>query len=143
MDNDSDIDINDATWLIYTYGWDAADGGCAWDGTRDADFSNNGTVGTGDYTFFTGNWLAYTSCTCTTRGMVLGNVRTSLMTSELEADVAAAVDLNRDGVVDHRDVRVFEDRHGLGDALSSKMRVTARPPAGSTGGRSMRPVKRR
>ena len=41
-------------------------------------------------------------------------------------EFAARVDLNRDGVIDFRDVRVLEELYGLGNALSSRMEMTER-----------------
>ena len=41
---------------------------------------------------------------------------------ELEPWIAARTDLNRDSVVDHRDVRIFEQRHGLPHTLSRAIR---------------------
>jgi hypothetical protein len=133
-DNDSDVDINDVTYTIWTYGEPAADGGCAWDGTRDADFDNDGAVSTGDYTFFVENWHEFGHCGC---GALTGSdgaprameaatldVRRSLDTSRLSRKVARRLDLNDDGVFDFRDVREFEERHGLGNGLSLKMRRT-------------------
>ncbi|HUU94732.1 MAG TPA: right-handed parallel beta-helix repeat-containing protein [Phycisphaerae bacterium] len=126
-DNDSDVDINDVTWLIYQYGQPAEDGGCLWDGTRDADFSNNGIVYSEDYTILSYYWLNSTECACT-KGF--GGERTAVKLSgdelkSLPADVVAAVDLNADGVIDHRDVRLFEQSHGLPDTLSEIIRATA------------------
>jgi hypothetical protein len=64
-DNDGDVDINDVTFYIATFGDLAALGGCPWDGvTRDADFSNNGAVGAEDYTLLTGQWLTLSTCGC-------------------------------------------------------------------------------
>ena len=65
-DNDGDVDINDVTLLIAQFGTTAQSGGCAWDGTRDADFSNNGAVGAEDYSLLTGNWLTTSGCACST-----------------------------------------------------------------------------
>ncbi len=45
--------------------------------------------------------------------------------SELSPAQALRADLNGDGVVDHRDVRVFERRHGLSHELSNMIRETA------------------
>jgi hypothetical protein len=143
-DNDSDVDINDVTYLIYTYGDPAADGGCAWDGTRDADFSNSLGAGSEDYTFLVQNWHQYSTCDCTALIMA-GRVRiadrapldtrSSVKVSTLRRGMAARVDLNADGVFDVKDVRAFELRHGLGHALSSKMHEEAIGAKGRGAGR--------
>jgi hypothetical protein len=39
---------------------------------------------------------------------------------------SAAADLTRDGMVDHRDVEVFERRYGLSGELSAKLRAERR-----------------
>ena len=141
-DNDSDIDINDVTWLLFQFGQLAADGGCAWDGTRDADFSNNGNVGSEDYNILASNWLTISQCACgvlassepsrpADRGAAAGTpaglaqptaVLASIAAADLPAAVARKVDLNRDGVVDVADVRLFEQAQGLPDTLSRAMR---------------------
>jgi hypothetical protein len=123
-DNDSDVDINDITFLLFTFGGPEADGGCPWDGDRGADFSNSGSVGAEDYTFLVENWLQITTCNCTTlnAGAAAGAVKSSLLTSEVPAEVARRADRNRDGVIDYRDVADFEQAAGLSSALSQKMR---------------------
>ena len=63
-DNDDDVDINDVTWYVATFGDLAVDGGCPWDGTRDADFSNNGVVFEEENTFLAANWLLFSGCRC-------------------------------------------------------------------------------
>lgn len=131
-DNDSDVDINDVTWLLATFGNSPSYGGCPWDGsTRDADFSNNGNVGSEDYTFLTANWLTITSCACTLprpgglqAPVEIVATRSSVRTSALPANVVQKADLNRDGIVDYKDVRMFEIQHGLTGALSTKIRAT-------------------
>jgi hypothetical protein len=119
------VDINDVTWLIATFGNLAADGGCPWDGTRDADFSNNGAVGSEDYSALSGNWLTATTCACTVIGpMPLAPVQTRVRARDLHPWLAERADLDRDGVVTHEDVALFEKRHGLPDALSRAIRDT-------------------
>ena len=124
-DNDSDVDINDVTFLIFAYGGPEAFGGCPWNGSRGADFSNNGIVGAEDYTFIINNWLQISSCTCgvLATGAFVG--ASSIPTARLRPEVAARVDLNRDGVFDSRDVRHFEASVGLPHSLSEKMRRSA------------------
>ncbi len=138
-DNDSDVDINDVTWLMFQWsgGGLPAAGGCPWDGTRDADFNNSGFAGgTSDYLLLSGNWLSWSTCPCAKaahRGDALRpatRIVTSLPAAELPAPVAAVVDRNGDGVFDHHDVRDFEDASGLPHALSTKMERSARPSPG-------------
>lgn len=144
-DNDSDVDINDVTWLLFTYGHEAAPGDCPWNGTRDADFDNDNAVGLVDYDLLATNWLQYTTCACTgpidqgedpfdtadPEGVLQADskirlqrpagLRSKLDVSELPAEVAAKADLNQDGVVDYRDVRIFEKANGLPSTLSARM----------------------
>jgi hypothetical protein len=129
-DNDSDVDINDVTWFVFTFGDLAADGGCPWDGTtRDADFSNNGAVGSEDYSFLTANWLDFTNCSCTLASSPApgrkphGMGVTAIDTQLLQPEVAEMVDANRDGRFDHQDVRIFEERHGLPHELSRNLKM--------------------
>ena len=133
-DNDGDVDINDVTYFIFTYGGPEGVGGCPWNGTRGADFSLNGNVGTEDFTFLSANWLMATSCSCTTltAGATDSKVApqtagpaalTRISTALLQPDVAAAADINRDGVVDVKDVELFETARGLPHTLSQRMRV--------------------
>lgn len=130
-DNDSDVDILDVTWLLYQFGSLAADGGCPWDGTRDADFDNNGAVGSSDYTFLTTNWHEITTCDCLVPSpggfgeFEAVGYKATLRTSELSHEIANRVDLNTDGVVDYRDVQRFETANGLSGDLSAKMRKAA------------------
>jgi hypothetical protein len=132
-DNDSDVDIHDVTWLMYQWGLGAgpaAFGDCPWDGTRDADFTNNDLLQTTDYLLLSGNWHEWSTCTCAkllggggpTRLTLAGRV-TELCVAvvDLPPEMADAVDLNRDGMVDYLDVAEFEVRHGLPDTLSSQI----------------------
>jgi len=130
-DNDGDVDIHDVTWFILQFQQLANAGGCGWDGTRDADFSNNGAVLSEDYTFLTANWLALSSCGCTARfatgaGTTPGRVAVSIDSISAMSPAARPADLNDDGVLDYRDVRVFETRHGLPHTLSAAIQ-RARP----------------
>ncbi len=129
-DNDSDVDINDITWLMYqwaesTGATPAAPGGCPWDGTRDADFDNDNFFTSDDYLRLSGQWHRWETCACATA--VAGNAipsrpQASVLTATLAPDVARAVDVNRDGVVDYRDVQRFEAANGLPGVLSSQLR---------------------
>jgi len=79
-DSNDIVDIDDVTWLISTFG-DPMDGGThPWDGTRDADFSTDGFVGTEDYAFLVSNWLATGDAGAVRAGAVIpdhrvGNLR--------------------------------------------------------------------
>ncbi len=150
-DNDSDVDINDLTFFLFTFNLPAADGGCPYDGaTRDADFSLSGFVGNEDLAFFTnivtGFPIQPTFCNCqppALNGVAAGGrgtpaeLRVSLPVSQLKPEIAAVVDYNRDGTFDHHDVRIFESSHGLTHDLSNRMKavgmisgVKARPALG-------------
>ncbi len=134
-DNDGDVDINDVTYFIFTYGGPEGVGGCPWNGTRGADFSLNGNVGTEDFTFLSANWLVATSCSCTTLAgladpklAAVAKVSDALIrvsTSKLQPNIAAAADINRDGVVDVKDVELFETARGLPHTLSQRMRAVS------------------
>ncbi len=123
-DGDGDVDINDVTWFMFQFGSVAAAGGCPWDGTRDADFDNAGSVGSGDYTFLTSNWLSVSSCACTLPLSNSGGDRhTSRATSTVVTeDWERRLDADRNGRLDHRDVRAFEDDRGLPNGLSEALR---------------------
>lgn len=131
-DNQGDVDINDVTWLIFQFGQLHAPGGCPWNGTRDADFSNNGAVGSEDYTFLTQNWLKFTTCACSLDSggdSDTANIAASVAIADLPQGVGAAADLNADGVVDVNDVEMFERMNGLPRTLSDAMRaVESRRP---------------
>jgi hypothetical protein len=128
-DNDSDVDIHDVTWLMFQWGslpggGPAAPGGCPWDGTRDGDFDNNNVFTSNDYLLLSSQWHTWTTCPCMTlSGEVAGPVQrlVSVPTAALPAEVAHAVDLNRDGVINDQDVRAFEVANGLPPVLSSQM----------------------
>jgi hypothetical protein len=129
-DDDGDIDINDVTWLLFQWGGGALNGDCPWDGTRDADFNNDTVVNSLDYAFIGGNWLVQTSCACTSVLLNPGDPRFALGTSavltrDLPGYVGARVDLNADGIVNVRDVEIFESLHQLDGSLSAAMRQAA------------------
>ncbi|MFT7484190.1 MAG: hypothetical protein ACI9F9_000030 [Candidatus Paceibacteria bacterium] len=126
-DNDADTDINDVTWYMFQFGGLAIDGGSPWDGSRDADFSNNGAVGSEDYTFLTSNWLSVSACACSlpfengSGADGLGGTRRRTETPVRRAwQVKLDVDGNRR--LDYRDVRAFELANGLPSTLSEAIR---------------------
>jgi len=126
-DNDGDVDINDVTLFLAQFGNLAAAGGCPWDGvTKDADFSNDGAVGSEDYVFLTASWLTTSSCLCSIPLVSGAGERTRLMQGIAVHDaMTARADLSGDGRVDVRDVELFETRYGLSGELSARMRATA------------------
>lgn len=136
-DNDGDIDINDVTLLLVQFGTAAHPGGCPWNGTRDADFSNNGGVQSEDYTFLTASWLTTSSCPCMMRRPLSERSGSAVdaeavaWTRPITATTPAAIraaDLNNDDVIDFRDVQIFERRQNLGNVLSERIRdVTLHP----------------
>ncbi len=131
-DNDSDVDINDVTFYLSKFGFPAAAGGCPWNGTRDADFDNDGVDFGPDYNFLSGNWLQFSSCPCTLlQAPPGGGNRPGLRpvpvidATEVAPDVALRADLTKDGKIDYRDVEAFEKAHGLPNTLSVKMKISA------------------
>jgi hypothetical protein len=140
-DNDSDIDIDDVTFLLFRFGLpDPDNAGCApWGlAIRGANFDDVGVVGSADYSILASNWQAITSCPCSEPQVQPPPplpVRTQVDAALLPADVALRADLNHDGRIDYRDVRELERRHHLGAQLSSKMQAlqNAATPAGADG----------
>lgn len=124
-DNDGDTDIHDVTWLMATWGAPAADGACPWDGTRDADFSNDGVVAAEDYSMLTDQWLTASSCNCIESPLQSqpgDRITSSIPVNRLDTWVASRVDLNWDRVFDVKDVELFEHRNGLAPTLSRALR---------------------
>lgn len=132
-DNDGDVDIHDVTFFLYRFGQPMANYSCPWNGVRDADFSNNGSVGSEDYTFLTSNWLTTSLCPCTLPlGGGLEELPGALVArpvavrvSELAPEIGVSVDFNADGVVDYKDVQLFEQAHGLPNKLSKAIKASA------------------
>jgi hypothetical protein len=120
-DNDGDVDIDDVTWFLGQFGALAAAGGCPWDGsTRDSDFSNNTAIGSEDYTFLAANWLAISGCASCALTAGAPPAASTPVTNAL----TRRADLNRDGVVNHRDVALLEDSLGLPADLSARMHAS-------------------
>ena len=124
-DNDGDVDINDVTLFIAQFGDPASDGDCPWDGTRDADFSNNNVVFGEDYSLLSGQWLTLSSCACAMPQQGGDDPRRLEHWTAVRDARTRAADLNRDGRVDVRDVELLEQRHGFSGELSRRMRETA------------------
>jgi len=152
-DNDSDVDILDVTFLLFRINSNTLCSTCqcaaggttsasmdgmppctapcpmcaceAWTvAQRDADFSNNGNIGTEDFSIQSANWQQASSCTCAAPASGGPDGRKSVPIRELPADVGASVDTNGDGVFDVKDIEEFETRHGLDRSLSSRLRST-------------------
>jgi len=138
-DNDNDVDINDVTLFLVQFGTPAVSGGCPWDGTRDADFDDDGVRFGPDYNFLSGNWQQFTGC-CNPTGWPLlappGGTdhpvavtpaeafELSVPVSRLTPAMASKADLDGDGVVDVLDVEFFEAQNGLDRRLSNAIRAT-------------------
>ena len=132
-DNDGDIDIHDVTWLISQFGGLAASGGCPWNGlTRDADFSNNGAVGSEDYAFQVANWLSMSSCACSPLTYAPAGPQGFDTAVAVHDDPTQKADLDSNGLVDWRDVQLFEQANGLPNVLSEAIRAGAPAPASPT-----------
>jgi len=126
-DNDGDVDINDVTLLLGQFGNFAAAGGCPFDDvTRDSDFDNNGAVAAEDYAAMAASWLVLSSCGCAFPAPDQGGPVTALRTRDVPHRVRKAADRNRDGIIDHRDVRLFELEHHLPHTLSAKIEHSIR-----------------
>ncbi|RKY18296.1 MAG: hypothetical protein DRQ55_13780 [Planctomycetota bacterium] len=128
-DNDGDVDINDVTLFLSQFGSLSSSGGCPWDGvTRDADFDDGGAVGAMDYGFLTANWLTVSGCGCFGLLTNSENQGRAGLVSRLAvySEAERGADLDRDGVIDWRDVELFELRRGLPHVLSARMRATTR-----------------
>ncbi len=128
-DNDSDVDIDDVTFLLFQFGGfepvlPCGPFGVPGPGNRGANFDNSGAVGTADYSILAPNFNLITNCLCTV-GAQGRRVRTELDARTLAPDVAKRADLNGDGKVDYRDVAEFERHHGFGSTLSAKMQAAA------------------
>lgn len=134
-DNDGDVDINDVTWLVFTFGTTAVGDPCPFvfpgPGPRDADFSLNGVVSTEDYSLMTDQFLTLSSCTCTLPSEGQPDPanpphvdhRRSLPISEVDPRIRSHVDRNHDGIFDADDVELFEVERGLPNVLSTRLRV--------------------
>jgi len=124
-DNDGDVDINDVTLFLAQFGSLHQPGGCGWNGTRDADFSNNGAIGSEDYNFLTSTWLMTSACSCSVpfSGSVNGQVDALVQRVEVKKVTQQRADLNADGWIDVLDVEVLERRLKMSGDLSRRMRT--------------------
>lgn len=134
--NDSGgVDILDVSWFIAHYGAVQQAPGCPWNGSQDADFNLDGVIGAADYVVLSQNWLEFSACTCPSPPVQVAS-GTSIPSDDgsshavrlhidaLPAHIARSADLNRDGFIDYRDVRLFETRHDLPRLLSARMEAT-------------------
>jgi hypothetical protein len=142
-DDDGDVDINDLTWLVSTFG-EPSSPSCSPAIARDSDFSNDGFILTDDYSLLSAQWLTFSqlgSCTAPSVSEPVADPaapgeeakpketpdskldrRTRIATSELEPERRRA-DLNGDGNFDWRDVQRFEKSRGLPAKLSERLRT--------------------
>jgi hypothetical protein len=138
-DNDGDVDINDITWwVLTTAGGPGPAPTCPMvvgPATRSANFNNDINVNIQDYAFFTNLAAApgfgfpfLSTCDCTPAPPI-HNLQLAISVADLGAGEAAKVDLNVDGVVDHRDIAIFEKRNRLPNTVSTKLREALRNPA--------------
>ncbi|MEK6643079.1 MAG: thrombospondin type 3 repeat-containing protein [Planctomycetota bacterium] len=143
-DNDGDVDINDITWWVLTVAGGAGPAPtCPMvvnPMTRSANFNNDGNVLITDYSFFLnlaaapGFGFPYLStCNCAVQPPVMQAPKLSIPTRELVAGDAVKLDINKDGVVDYRDIAVFEQRNRLPNTVSTKLREAMRNPAALNG----------
>lgn len=136
-DNDGDVDINDITWWVLTVaGGPGAGPSCPWDGMRSANFNNDANVNIQDYSFFqnlavaSGFGFPYLStCDCSVQPPPVRTPKLSIATRDLAAADAVKLDLNKDGVVDHKDIAIVEQRNQLPNTVSTRLREAARNPA--------------
>jgi hypothetical protein len=102
----------------------------------------NGVVGNEDFSILQPNWLQFTSCACPmplvgggdtellpdrmdrdrTRTIRIESVKTRLKLSELRPEVGALADMDRDGEITFKDIRIFEDVNGFENTLSDSLR---------------------
>lgn len=160
-DNDAEIDIDDVFFLLAQFGEFAVVGSCPWTDTSlpDADFSNDGVVGSEDYAILSSSWLASTNCPCAAPATAPGGDpsgrpvhaalsgggggggggggavsgagssagssplrgKTASATSQYPQELAVRIDLDRNGIFDYRDVRLFEQLHSLPPVLSNQL----------------------
>lgn len=133
-DNDGDVDINDVTlWSFQaTSSFVVPPVICPPQpppvGPRDADYNLSGTVlFSGDFNLQATFFLTTSQCGCGAPvagvgGSGGGSLRASIPTSALPLEMRR-IDVNADGMFDHRDVREIERRNGLSHELSIKMEL--------------------
>jgi len=134
-DNDGDVDINDITqWVLTVATGPGPAPACPFvvsPATRSANFNNDANVNALDYSFYTNLAAApgfgfpfASSCSCVP-ALMGGGVELSISAKRLPAGDALRLDLNKDGVVDYRDIAVFEQRNQLPNTVSTKLRQAA------------------
>ncbi|MBI5762749.1 MAG: thrombospondin type 3 repeat-containing protein [Planctomycetes bacterium] len=136
-DNDGDVDINDITWWVLTVaGGPGAGPSCPFNGNRSANFNNDANVNIQDYSFFQNLAVApgfgfpyLSTCNCAVQPPPLRAPKLSIATRDLPAGDAVKLDLNKDGVVDHKDIAIVEQRNQLPNTVSTRLREAARNPA--------------
>ncbi|MEK7328430.1 MAG: hypothetical protein AAB217_24560, partial [Chloroflexota bacterium] len=108
--------------------------------TRSANFNNDSNVLITDYSFFLnlaaapGFGFPYLStCDCAIQPPPVRSWKLSIPTRELAAGDAVKLDLNKDGVVDYRDIAVIEQRNRLPNTVSARLREAMRNPAALNG----------
>ncbi|HUN80789.1 MAG TPA: hypothetical protein VMV81_04690, partial [Phycisphaerae bacterium] len=146
-DNDGDCDINDVTQWVLTFSFSNGGNlpGCPWviANNRSANFNDDGRIENLDYSFFVNlvappantvpalGFPVASSCQCGgTDSMPNGNgkgamMKLSLKASDFTAQQAAMLDLNHDGVIDYKDIAIFERQNNLPTTISTKLHEAA------------------
>ena len=114
LTNDNKIDILDFGAFVGQWGWSLGAPNCEWSG-RHGDISGNGTVGVEDFSFIQIHFLTLGELLCGKAASVSSvgadDPRTSVSVRDLAKVIgvrdAMNADLNRDGMVDMTDVRLF------------------------------------
>jgi hypothetical protein len=112
--NDNKIDILDFGAFVGQWGWSLVAPGCSWSG-RHSDISGNETVGVEDFTFIQIGFLTKGESLCDYAASVSSvgedEPRTWVSVRELARIIglrdAMNADLNKDGMVDLTDVKLF------------------------------------
>jgi hypothetical protein len=133
-DNNGIVDIHDVTWwVVQGQSQIIPPFSCPWAGDKDADFNCDGVITfLPDYTCMASHWMAVTTCaTCPAPNSADPNdsfpgadFAFAISTDEVPDEVAETVDANRDGRIDYKDVRIFEDELGYPHLLSDLIEIT-------------------